>query len=168
MIWYPHPHTEFGALSLDMALHGLSEMVATAEKIPGISDVQQQRLDVFRNLVYLFKQVQPHYKDWVDSVSMLDKNSAIPNERSYDRIIEIMSDDFEPEKHGSLSWLMAEFALIIQEKMTQSPAAQRQALPIMLPAYSIFHHIHNEFTYARRRVSQTGSEEEGAATSPEI
>lgn len=163
---YAHPQYEFGVIALEVALDGMGKMIAQIEGREGISNTQKHRLQIFQKLVHRYSQVLPHFKDWVAVSNMYDNYPLTFDERAFDHIFDILNDDFDSSVEGSTTNMMVEFADVIHEIDQKDTPTRLQVLAIMLPAYSIFHHIHHEFTHKRRRLSSP--DQKGEVQAPAV
>lgn len=166
---YAHPQYEFGVAALEVALDGMGKMIAQIAGRSDLSETQVRRLKVFQQLVHIFEQVLPHYKEWVASSNLYDNEELRYDERAYNRILEIVGDEMDPSVEGSTTYMMVEFAMAIREldQKTSSPS-RIPGLAVMLPAYTIFHHIHNEFDYKCQRVPGDDQRTEESAPSEPV
>jgi len=159
---YAHPQYEFGVIALELALDGMRKMIAQFDGQPDLSEGQVHRLKVFKGLVDRYQQVLPHFRTWVAKSNMYDNERLTYDDVAYDNIFALLADDFDPSLDGSTSAMMTEFACAIRELDQKITSPSRlSGLSVMLPAYTIFHHIHHEFYYQRQCQPIPGNVEKG-------
>lgn len=138
-------------------------MIAQIDGRPDLSEGQVHRLKIFKALVARYQQVFPHFRRYVASSNVYDNAVLKYDEHAYDSIQEILGDTFEPYIDGSTTSMMVELACAIRELDQKITSPSRQSgLSVMLPAYTIFHHIHTQFNDKRQCIAVPGNAEKGA------
>lgn len=144
---YAHPFHDMGDIALESALRALQDMVSKIDGRTDLNERQQRRLGVFKTLIERYTQVLPMLQRWTAGANMLTKNVATFDEDAAAAIQLIVGTEFDPSVEQSTAHLLTEVAEAISELKTSNSPNRMPGLAVLIPAYTIFYHIHHEFNY---------------------